>query len=65
MLRYKTTAGAKKFNVPILFFLQLVASFAGFEQNWWSDCHECHLESFLVLYTTEDSFIIGIAYGNK
>jgi len=28
--------------------------------NWWSDCHECHLESFLVWYTTEDSFIIGV-----
>ena len=28
--------------------------------NWWFDCHECHLESFLVWYTTEDSFIIGV-----
>jgi len=28
--------------------------------NWWSDCHECHLESFLVWYTTEDSFVIGV-----
>jgi len=27
--------------------------------NWWSDCHECHLESFLVWYTIEDS-IIGV-----
>jgi len=27
---------------------------------WWSECHECHLESFLVWYTTEDSFIIGV-----
>jgi len=33
---------------------------AGFEQNWWSDSQECHLESFLVWYTTEDSFIIGV-----
>ena len=32
---------------------------AGFERNWCSDCHECHLESFLVWCTTEDSFIIG------
>jgi len=32
--------------------LQLAASIARFEQNWWSDdCHECHLESFLVSYT--------------
>ena len=28
--------------------------------NWWSDCHECHLESFLVWYTTENIFIIGV-----
>ena len=28
--------------------------------NWWSDCHECHLESFLVWYTIEDSFITGV-----
>jgi len=27
--------------------------------DWWSDCYECDLESFLVWYTTEDSFIIG------
>jgi len=32
--------------------------------NWWSNCHECHLESFLVWYTTEDSFI-GSACGKK
>jgi len=38
---------------------------AGFERNWWSDCQECHLESFLVRYTTEDSFIIGVACGKK
>jgi len=38
---------------------------AAFEQNWWSDCHEYHLESFLVWYTTEDSFITGIACGKK
>jgi len=30
------------------FCLQLAASIARFERNWWSDCHECHLESFLV-----------------
>jgi len=40
-------------------------SIAGFERNWWSDCHECPVESFLVWYTTEDSFIIGVAYGKK
>jgi len=33
--------------------------------NWWSNCHECHLESFLVRYTTEDSFIVGSACGKK
>jgi len=29
-------------------------------KNWWSDCHECHLESFLVWHNTEESFIIGV-----
>jgi len=38
---------------------------AGFKRNWWSDCHECYLESFLVWYTTEDSFIIGFECGKK
>ena len=47
------------------FCLLLAASIAGFERNWWSDCHECHLETFIDWYTTEDSFIIGIACGNK
>jgi len=28
--------------------------------NWWSECHECHLESLFVWYATEDSFIIGV-----
>ena len=41
------------------------ASIAGFERNWWSDCDECHLDSFLVSYTREDSFIIGAACGKK
>jgi len=54
-------AAKKKFNMPIL----LTASIAGLERNWWSDCDECHLESFLVWYTTEDSFIIGLACGKK
>ena len=35
------------------------------DRDWWSDCHECHLESFLVWYTTEDSFITGVACGKK
>jgi len=43
--------------------LQLLHS--KFERNWWFDCHECHLESFVVWYNTEDSFIIGVAYGKK
>jgi len=47
------------------FCLQLAASVAGFEWNWWSVCHACHLESFLVWYTTEDSFIICNACGKK
>ena len=33
--------------------------------NRWFDCHECHLESFLVWNTTEDSFIIGSACGKS
>jgi len=45
--------------------LKLKASIAGFERNWWSDFHECHLESFLVRYTTEYSFIMGVACGKK
>jgi len=49
--------------VPIL--LTACNFIAGFERNWWSDCHECHLESFLVWYTTEDSFIISVACGKK
>jgi len=28
--------------------------------NWWFDRHECHLESFLAWYTTEDRFVIGV-----
>jgi len=35
---------------------------AGFERNWWSDCRECHFESFIVWCTTEDSFIIGVVF---
>jgi len=35
-------------NSTCQFCLQLAASIAVFERNWWSDCHECHLESFLV-----------------
>ena len=33
-------------KIPTQFCLQLAASIAGFERNWWSDWHEYHLESF-------------------
>jgi len=45
--------------------LQLAVSIAEFERSWWADCDECHLESFLVWYTTENSFIIAVACGKK
>jgi len=51
-------------NASICRLQPVAASIAGFQRNW-SDCHECHLESFLVWYTTEDSFIIGVACGKK
>jgi len=48
------------------FCLQLAASVAGFERNWWSDWHEYHLESFYCsVEITEDSIIIGVACDKK
>jgi len=53
----RTSKGRGKLALRPCFKWEKLYSIAGFERKWWSDCHECHLESFLVLYTTEDSFI--------
>jgi len=61
----RTSKGRGKVTSCPCFKWETLYSIAGFEWNWWSDCHKCHLESFLVWYTTEDSFIIGVACGKK